>query len=107
VPQVDVALSLNGTAGSVLFNDVSFGSAASEGYIEVPAGSYNLGVFLGSTLALPVNVSLNAGEAYSVFAMGSLATSDVQAVIFSDPVPTPWSAAALALGGILAARRRR
>lgn len=107
VPQVDIALNLSGTAGSVLFNDVNFGTAASEGYIEVPAGSYGLGVFLGSTLALPVNVTLAAGEAYSVFAMGSLATNDVQAVVFSDPVPAPGGAVALALAGLLSARRRR
>jgi MYXO-CTERM domain-containing protein len=64
-------------------------------------------VFLGSTLALPVNVTLAAGEAYSVFAMGSLATNDVQAVVFADPVPAPGGAVALALAGLLSARRRR
>lgn len=107
VPQVDIALNLSGVPGSVLFNDVTFGNAASEGYIDVPAGNYELGVFLGSTLALPVSVSLAGGQAYSVFAMGSLATNNVQAVVFPDPVPTPGAAGAMALAGVMAARRRR
>ncbi len=110
VPQVDIGINSNGSNAGTLFATTTFGNAADEGYIEVDAGTYNLGVFLSSNggLALPVNgVNLVAGQVYSVFALGSLAQGNVQAAIYSDPIPAPGAAAMLGLAGLFAARRRR
>lgn len=111
VPAVDIGINTNGTNTGTLFSDTAFGNAADEGYIQVPAGTYNLGVFLAGNatgLALPVNgLSLAAGQVYTVFAMGSLAQGNVQAVVFTDPIPSPGAAAMLGLAGLAAMRRRR
>lgn len=106
VPAVDVGL-LN---GSVLFDNTAFGNAADEGYITVPGGTYDLGVFLDSNnqLALPLpGITLQNNVVYTVFAMGSLAQGNVQAVIFADAIPTPGAAALLGLSAVFAGRRRR
>jgi hypothetical protein len=109
VPQVDIALNNGGSQGTTLFDNSSFGAAASEGYIEVPGGTYNLGVFLqNGALALPVNnLSLENGRAYTVFALGSLQQGNVQAAVYSDPIPAPAGAALLGCLGLATLRRRR
>jgi hypothetical protein len=106
VPAVDVGL----LSGSVLFDNTAFGNAADEGYINVPGGTYDLGVFLDSNngLALPLpGITLQNNVVYTVFAMGSLAQGNVQAVIFVDQIPTPGAAALLGMGALVATRRRR
>lgn len=110
VPNVDIGINNAGTNAGTLFNNVAFGNAASEGYIEVPAGTYNLGVFLDASnaLALPVNnLQLENNTVYTVFAMGSLAQGNVQAVVFVDAIPSPGAAALLSFAGLACMRRRR
>ena len=106
VPAVDVGL----LSGGVLFDNTAFGNAADEGYINVPGGTYDLGVFLDSNngLALPLpGITLQNNVVYTVFAMGSLAAGNVQAVIFVDQIPSPGAAAMLGMGALVATRRRR
>ncbi|MDX2132880.1 MAG: DUF4397 domain-containing protein [Planctomycetota bacterium] len=105
VPTVDIF-----AAGGVnpLFDAVSFGTSG--GYIEVPAGSYDLEVRLdaGGATALSVpGVGLSAGTVYTIWAMGSLQGGNVQAVVTVDAVPAPGAAALAAMGGLVAMRRRR
>lgn len=104
VPTVDIF-----AAGgmSPLFNAVNFGTSG--GYISVNPGTYNLEVRLDANgaLALPVpGVQLQAGSVYTIFAMGSLRDSNVQAVLTRD-IPAPGAAAMLPLAGLVALRRRR
>lgn len=71
-PTVDITL----TDGTTLFDDVAFKQNA--GYIEVPAGTYDLEVRdeTGTTTVLPLsNVTLAEGRVYTVFAVG-LAAGD-------------------------------
>jgi hypothetical protein len=110
VPAVDIGLNSNGTNTATLFNATTFGTAANEGYIEVPGGTYNLGVFLdaNNALALPVNnLQLQNNFVYTVFAMGSIAQNNVQAVVFVDAIPSPGAAGLLGMAGLACARRRR
>lgn len=105
VPGVDIFV-----AGGVdpIFNAVTFTNSG--GYIEVPAGSYDLEVRLndGGALALSVpGVGLEAGTVYTIWAMGALRDQNVQAVVTVDAIPAPGAAALLGLGGLLIARRRR
>lgn len=111
VPRVDIGLlSASNTNAGDLFSNVDFGTAAANGYVSVPGGTYDLGVFLdvNGALALPVRgLTLQNGFVYTVFAMGSLSTNDVQAVVFVDAIPSPGAFALLGLGGLAALRRRR
>lgn len=105
VDTVDVAVS-----GSIdpLFDAVSFGNSG--GYLTLPAGTFDLDVRFDAddSVALPVpGVTLQAGLVYTIFAMGSLQTSDVQPVVFVDAIPAPGAVATLGLAGLLASRRRR
>lgn len=105
VPTVDVALA-NG--GAVLFDAVSF--TENGGYISVAPGTYDLEVRLDAdnSVALPLpGVSLTGGFVYSVFAVGSLQTQDVQALILVDAIPAPGAIAALGMGLAVMGRRRR
>lgn len=105
VPTVDIGLA---GGGPLLFDGVSFGESG--GYISVGAGSYDLDVLLGGTgtVALSVpGVELQNGFVYTIFAMGSLATNDVQAVVFVDAIPTPGTLGVLAMAGLAMSRRRR
>lgn len=107
VPSVDI-FAAGGTLP--LFGNVSF--RGNGGYLEVDPGVFNLEVRLNATgdLALPVpGVNLAANTVYTVFAMGSLAGGNVQAVLFNDSaaIPTPGALGLLAAAGIAAGRRRR
>jgi hypothetical protein len=108
-PTVSVGLA---GGGATLFSNVSF--TQSGGYISVPGGSYNLEVRTsvgGSpvTLALPT-LSLSNNQVYTVWAMGlfgGTGNQELGAVVTVDQIPTPGSAAALAMAGVFAMRRRR
>ncbi len=103
-PTVDVGLA----GGATLFDAVSF--RESGGYISVPGGVYDLEVRLDAdnSVVLPLpGVEVDNGAVYTVFAMGTVANGDLQAVTAIDVVPAPGSLALLAMGGLLAARRRR
>lgn len=104
VPTVDIFP----TGGSTpLFDAISF--RQSGGYITVPGGTYNLDVRLDASgaTALSGAFSFENNKVYTIFAMGSLAQQNVQAVLITDAVPTPGVAAALLGGLAIAARRRR
>jgi hypothetical protein len=87
-PAVDIAV----TGGDVLVPGLAFPD--SSGYIEVPAGTYDLEVRpAGATdvaLALP-GVVLDANTVYSVFAIGTLADGTLQAKVLTT---TPTGAEA-------------
>ena len=105
VDTVDVAV-----AGDALplFNAVSFGQSG--GYLTLPAGTIDHDVRFDAddSVALPVpGVTLRAGLVYTIFAMGSLQTNDVQPVVFVDATPAPGAVATLGLAGLMATRRRR
>jgi hypothetical protein len=83
VPAVDVSLNEAGTSTTVLsLPNVSF--PADSGYAIVPAGSYDASVALASNPATPVltldGASLPAGSSTSVFAIGLLGGTGVQAL---------------------------
>lgn len=105
-PAVDVALA----GGAVLFSNVSF--TQNGGYIAVPRGVYDLEVRLAgtSTVVLPLpGLFLDDNTVYTAWAMGLVGsqTTPLQAVLTVDAIPTPGTAAALAMAGVLATRRRR
>lgn len=103
-PTVDVGLA----GGATLFDAVNFRDSG--GYISVPGGVYDLEVRLDAddSVVLPLpGIAVDNGAVYTVFAMGSVAGGDLQAVIAVDVIPAPSSLALLGLGGLLAARRRR
>jgi hypothetical protein len=63
--------------------DVPFGTLS--GYLEVPAGDYNVKIFVAGTDTDPVidaNVSLSAGKAYTAAAIGEVAA--ITAAVFED-----------------------
>ena len=107
-PAVDITL----TDGTVLFAGTEFGNAASEGYLSVPGGSYDLQVRLAGTdsvvLDLP-GIAVDNNTVYSVFALGLVGDKDtpLTAGVFVDAIPTPGSLAVIGLAGAFAARRRR
>jgi hypothetical protein len=83
VPAVDVSLDQSGTSTSVLsLPNVSF--PADSGYALVPAGTYDASVALASNPSTPVltldAASLAANSSTSVFAIGLLGGSGVQAL---------------------------
>jgi hypothetical protein len=105
-PAVDVALA----GGAVLFGNVSF--TESGGYISVPRGTYDLEVRLAgtSTVVLPLpGLFFDDNTVYTAWAMGLVGSqpTPLQAVLTVDAIPAPGAASALALAGVLAARRRR
>jgi hypothetical protein len=79
-PNVDIAV----TGGDVLVADLAFPN--SSGYIEVPAGTYDLEVRPAGTedvaLALP-GVALEANTIYNAFAIGTLADGTLQAKVLT------------------------
>jgi hypothetical protein len=104
VPTVDVFA--EGLA-TPLFDAVTFGNSG--GYVSVDPGSYNLQVRLDSNGAAALDVpgvQLQAGNVYTIFAMGALSSNSVQAVAIRD-IPAPGAAALLPLAGLAAFRRRR
>lgn len=107
-PAVDITLS----DGTVLFAGTEFGNAASEGYLSVPGGTYDLQVRLAGTDTVVLDLSdtmVDNNTVYSVFALGLVGNNDtpLTAGIFVDAIPTPGSLAVIGLAGALAARRRR
>ncbi len=80
-PAVDITL----TDGSVLFGDVAF--TENGGYIDVPAGTYDLQVRVAGTdvvaLELP-GVELDARTVYTAFAIGTLAENTLTALLTID-----------------------
>ncbi len=107
-PAVDITL----TDGTVLFAGTEFGNAASEGYLSVPGGIYDLQVRLAGTsdvvLDLP-GIAVDNNAVYSVFALGLVGNEDtpLTAGVFIDAIPSPGSLAMIGLAGAFAARRRR
>ncbi len=71
-PIVDIAV----LGGPVLFSDVTFKSATT--YIQVPAGTYNLGVKVAGTgtVVLKAPASFEAASVYTVFAEGLVGGKD-------------------------------
>lgn len=107
-PAVDITLS----DGTVLFAGTEFGNAASEGYLSVPGGTYDLQVRLAGTETVVLDLSntmVDNNTVYSVFALGLVGSKDspLTAGIFVDAIPTPGSIAVIGLAGAFAARRRR
>lgn len=106
-PAVDITL----TDGTVLFGNVAFRNSG--GYISVPGGVYDLQVRLAGTSDVVLSVpglAVSNNTVSTVFAMGLVGGSGdqaLQAVPVVDAVPTPGTAAMLALAGVFAARRRR
>ena len=99
-PAVDVATAGAAPADAVV-KDLAYPNAT--GYLELPAGSYDLEVRLAGTttvaLALP-GVTVEACNAYSVFAIGSAATPAVggnalQVVVAVDATASASPAATL------------
>lgn len=84
-PAVDVYL--DGTKVSAL-TDVPFGVIS--GYLAVPAGAHNVKVYATGTTTNPVidaDVTLTAGQKYTIAATGALATITAQ-VITDSPTPS-------------------
>jgi len=84
-PAVDVYL--DGTKVSAL-TDVPFGVIS--GYLAVPAGAHNVKVYATGTTTSPVidaDVTLTAGQKYTIAATGALASISAQ-VITDSPTPT-------------------
>jgi len=106
-PAVDIALA---GGGAVLFDDFSFTDASS--YLSVAPGAYDLEVRLAGSMDVVLSlgeVSLSGNTVYSVFAMGLVGDDDapLQAVFSVDAIPSPGALAVMAMGGLIAARRRR
>jgi hypothetical protein len=99
-PAVDVATA-GATPDDAVIQDLAYPNAT--GYLELPAGSYDLEVRLADTttvaLALP-GVAVEECNAYSVFAIGSAATPAVggnalQVVVAVDATAEPAAEATL------------
>jgi hypothetical protein len=93
-----------------LFANVVFGTSG--GYRTVPGGTYDLEVRVAnggpSVLSLP-GVSFSNGTVATAWAVGLVgnATTPLGAELTVDVIPTPGAGAVLALGGLMACRRRR
>ncbi len=91
-----------------LFDGTMFGMSG--GYATVPAGSYDIDVTLdadGSQVLGPLNLALEAGAVYTIFATGSAAAGTLNAVVVVDVIPAPGAIALLGLAGLAGRRRRR
>lgn len=80
-PAVDITLA----DGTTLFDDVSFKQASN--YLEVPGGSYDLQVRdqTGAVVVLSLDdVALAAGKVHTVFAVGLLGDSTLNALLTTD-----------------------
>lgn len=80
---VDVAV----TGGDVLVPNLMFPMAS--GFLEVPAGSYDLEVRAAgtTTVALPLpGVALEGGTVYSVYAVGTAADGTLNVLVISTPL---------------------
>lgn len=92
-----------------IFSNFSFTDSST--YLELGPGLYDLEVRLaggGATVLTLSGLSLDGGTNYSVFAVGSVAEGSLDAQIFVDAViPSPGALGVLALGGVVASRRRR
>lgn len=78
-PAVDVAV----TGGPVLFGNVEFGDSG--GYVEVPAGTYDLEVRVAGTTAVALTlpgVTLEAGNVYTAYAAGLLGDGQADRSLF-------------------------
>ncbi len=90
-----------------LFDGTTFGTSG--GYATVPGGTYTVDVSLdedGTQVLGPLDLTLDAGKVYTVFATGSAAAGTLNAVVVVDAIPAPGAIALLGLAG-LAGRRRR
>jgi len=92
-----------------LFDAVSF--TESGGYQSVAPGDYLVDVRLdsdGTTVLDDLDLTFEAGNVYTVFAMGSAAQGTLEAVVYTDAtIPAPGALAVLGLAGIGLRRRRR
>jgi len=91
-----------------LFDGTMFGTSG--GYASVPAGAYDIDVTLdedGTQVLGPLNLQLEAGTVYTVFATGSAAAGTLNAVVVVDAIPAPGALALLGLAGLAGSRRRR
>ena len=110
-PAVDV---LTQDGATTVVDNLSYPNAT--GYLALPAGAYDLKVCADADNSLcpldPPSLDLSAGTAYSVFAVGSLTNSTLDAVVAVDqitapptdtaPSSNPFLAIALLAAGIVA-----
>lgn len=122
-PAVDIVLDADGVdnaADPVLFPNVA--RFATGGYITVPAGTYQLDAYLNNraVLATPalnnLALTVQANTVYTVWAVGlnalvgqqpADASQALGVLVTVDAIPTPGAAAAMAVLGLAAVRRRR
>jgi hypothetical protein len=93
-----------------LFANVTFGNSG--GYINVPGGTYDLEVRIaggGATVLSLPGVAFSNGTVATAWAVGLVgsSTTPLGAELTVDVIPAPGAAGLLALGGIVACRRRR
>jgi len=88
----DVNIDVYVTGGDELFDDLAFGKASD--YTDLDAGSYDLEVRPHDQESVALSMAgfqVDAGNAYDVLLLGSVADSTLQVVPLTTPVSTPCS----------------